>query len=144
MRLFFSGWWENMEVKIRNRMDGSAGIIPCIACLLNCSSTYRILFTHVHFFRVRYSLFMVCWFYPSDFYTRGTAAMILDKKQMTEENIKLNYITPAINRSEWVNGVNITTILFYWWVWDNFSLNLAYFRRNSSLILKTYCFRFWA
>ncbi|MGN8738499.1 hypothetical protein [Bilifractor sp. HCP3S3_D3] len=35
--------------------------------------------------------------------------MILDdKKQMTEEDIKLNYITPAINRSGWVNGVNIT------------------------------------
>ena len=34
--------------------------------------------------------------------------MILDKKQMTEEYIKLNYITPAINRSGWMNGVNIT------------------------------------
>ena len=34
--------------------------------------------------------------------------MILDKKQMTEEDIKLNYITPAINRSGWVNGINIT------------------------------------
>lgn len=28
--------------------------------------------------------------------------MILDKNQMTEEDIKLNYITPAINRSGWV------------------------------------------
>ena len=29
--------------------------------------------------------------------------MILDdKKQMTDEDIKLNYITPAINRSGWV------------------------------------------
>lgn len=28
--------------------------------------------------------------------------MILDKKQMTGEDIKLNYITPAINRSGWV------------------------------------------
>jgi len=34
--------------------------------------------------------------------------MILSKKQMTEEDIKLNYITPAINRSGWQNGVNIT------------------------------------
>ena len=34
--------------------------------------------------------------------------MILDKKLMTEEDIKLNYITPAINRSGWMNGVNIT------------------------------------
>ena len=34
--------------------------------------------------------------------------MILNKKQMTEENIKLNYITPAINDSGWQNGVNIT------------------------------------
>ena len=30
--------------------------------------------------------------------------MILDKKQMTEEDIKLNYITPAINASCWRNG----------------------------------------
>lgn len=51
---------------------------------------------------------MVYWFYPIDFNMRGTAAMILDKKQMTEEDIKLNYITPAINRSGWVNGINIT------------------------------------
>ena len=28
--------------------------------------------------------------------------MIPDKKQLTEEDIKLNYITPAINRSGWV------------------------------------------
>ena len=34
--------------------------------------------------------------------------MILDKKQMTEEDIKLNYITPAINASGWKNGINIT------------------------------------
>jgi len=34
--------------------------------------------------------------------------MILDKKQMTEEDIKLNYITPAINSAGWQNGVNIT------------------------------------
>lgn len=34
--------------------------------------------------------------------------MILSKKQMTEEDIKLNYITPAIDRSGWQNGVNIT------------------------------------
>ena len=34
--------------------------------------------------------------------------MILNKKQMTEEDIKLNYITPAINASGWQNGVNIT------------------------------------
>ena len=34
--------------------------------------------------------------------------MILDKKQMTEEDIKLNFITPAINASGWQNGVNIT------------------------------------
>ena len=34
--------------------------------------------------------------------------MILDKKQMTEEDIKLNYITPAINASGWRNGINIT------------------------------------
>ena len=34
--------------------------------------------------------------------------MILDKKQMTEEDIKLNYITPAINAGGWRNGVNIT------------------------------------
>ncbi len=34
--------------------------------------------------------------------------MILNKKQMTEEDIKLNYITPAINASGWRNGINIT------------------------------------
>ncbi|MDO4803273.1 MAG: DEAD/DEAH box helicase family protein [Lachnospiraceae bacterium] len=34
--------------------------------------------------------------------------MILDKKDMTEEDIKLNFITPAINRSGWKNGINIT------------------------------------
>lgn len=34
--------------------------------------------------------------------------MILNKKQMTEEDIKLNYITPAINASGWQNGINIT------------------------------------
>ena len=34
--------------------------------------------------------------------------MILNKKQMTEEDIKLNCITPAINASGWQNGVNIT------------------------------------
>ena len=34
--------------------------------------------------------------------------MILDKKQMTEEDIKLNFITPAINASGWQNGFNIT------------------------------------
>lgn len=34
--------------------------------------------------------------------------MILDKHQMTEEDIKLNYITPAINASGWRNGINIT------------------------------------
>lgn len=34
--------------------------------------------------------------------------MILNKKEMTEEDIKLNYITPAINKSGWANGVNIT------------------------------------
>lgn len=34
--------------------------------------------------------------------------MILDKKKMTEEDIKLNYITPAINRSGWNNGADIT------------------------------------
>ncbi len=34
--------------------------------------------------------------------------MILDKKQMTEEDIKLNYITPAINASGWQNGIIIT------------------------------------
>lgn len=34
--------------------------------------------------------------------------MILNKKQMTEEAIKLNYITPAINASGWQNGINIT------------------------------------
>ena len=34
--------------------------------------------------------------------------MILNKKQMTEEDIKLNYITPAINASGWKNGENIT------------------------------------
>ena len=34
--------------------------------------------------------------------------MILDKKQMTEEDIKLNFITPAINASGWRNGFNIT------------------------------------
>lgn len=27
----------------------------------------------------------------------GVDLMILDKKQMTEEDIKLNYITPALN-----------------------------------------------
>ena len=34
--------------------------------------------------------------------------MILNKKQMFEEDIKLNYITPAINASGWKNGINIT------------------------------------
>ncbi len=34
--------------------------------------------------------------------------MILNKSQMTEEDIKLNYITPAINASGWRNGINIT------------------------------------
>lgn len=34
--------------------------------------------------------------------------MILDKKNMTEEDIKLNFITPAINASGWRNGFNIT------------------------------------
>ena len=34
--------------------------------------------------------------------------MILDKKNMTEEDIKLNFITPAINASGWRNGYNIT------------------------------------
>lgn len=34
--------------------------------------------------------------------------MILDKKQMSEEDIKLNYITPALNHSGWQNGVHIT------------------------------------
>ena len=34
--------------------------------------------------------------------------MILNKKQMSEEDIKLNYITPAINASGWKNGINIT------------------------------------
>jgi type I restriction enzyme R subunit len=34
--------------------------------------------------------------------------MILNKKEMTEEDIKLNYITPAINKSGWKNGINIT------------------------------------
>jgi len=34
--------------------------------------------------------------------------MILDKQNMTEEDIKLNYITPAINASGWRNGYNIT------------------------------------
>ena len=34
--------------------------------------------------------------------------MILSKKQMTEEDIKLNYITPAINAKGWNNGINIT------------------------------------
>lgn len=34
--------------------------------------------------------------------------MILSKKQMTEEDIKLNYITPALNAAGWQNGVHIT------------------------------------
>lgn len=34
--------------------------------------------------------------------------MILDKKQMTEEDIKLNFITPAINAKGWQNGEHIT------------------------------------
>ena len=34
--------------------------------------------------------------------------MILNKKQMIEEDIKLNYVAPAINASGWQNGVNIT------------------------------------
>ncbi len=38
--------------------------------------------------------------------------MILDKKQMTEEDIKLNYITPALNAAGWENGVNITMEAF--------------------------------
>jgi len=39
---------------------------------------------------------------------RGVHRMILDKKQMTEEDIKLNYITPAILGSGWAAGENIT------------------------------------
>ncbi len=38
----------------------------------------------------------------------GVDLMILDKKQMPEEDIKLNYITPALNAAGWENGVNIT------------------------------------
>jgi type I restriction enzyme R subunit len=34
--------------------------------------------------------------------------MILDKKQMTEEDIKLVFITPALNKRGWENGENIT------------------------------------
>ena len=34
--------------------------------------------------------------------------MILNKKQMTEKDIKLNYISPPINASGWKNGINIT------------------------------------
>lgn len=34
--------------------------------------------------------------------------MILDKKEMTEEDIKLNFITPALNAVGWKNGENIT------------------------------------
>lgn len=34
--------------------------------------------------------------------------MLLDKRQMTEEDIKLNYITPALNASGWRNGDHIT------------------------------------
>lgn len=34
--------------------------------------------------------------------------MILDKKQMSEEDIKLNYITPSLNNKGWRNGENIT------------------------------------
>ena len=34
--------------------------------------------------------------------------MLLEKKEeMNEENIKLNFITPALNKSGWKNGVNI-------------------------------------
>lgn len=33
--------------------------------------------------------------------------MILNKKQMTEEDIKLNFITPALNAAGWQNGVHI-------------------------------------
>jgi type I restriction enzyme R subunit len=34
--------------------------------------------------------------------------MILDKKKMTEEDIKLVFITPALNKRGWENGENIT------------------------------------
>ncbi len=34
--------------------------------------------------------------------------MIFDKKQMTEEDIKLNFITPSLNKRGWENGENIT------------------------------------
>lgn len=34
--------------------------------------------------------------------------MILNKKQMTEEDIKLNFITPALNAAGWKNGAHIT------------------------------------
>ena len=33
--------------------------------------------------------------------------MILPKSQMTEEDIELNYITPAINAAGWQNGINM-------------------------------------
>ena len=42
----------------------------------------------------------------------GVDLMILDKKQMTEEDINLNYITPALNAAGWENGVNITMEAF--------------------------------
>ena len=35
-------------------------------------------------------------------------SMIFDKKQMTEEDIKLNFITPSLNKRGWENGENIT------------------------------------
>lgn len=35
--------------------------------------------------------------------------MILDKKQMTEEDIKLNFITPAIAKSGWQNKITMET-----------------------------------
>ena len=34
--------------------------------------------------------------------------MILSKKQMTKEGIKLHFIMPALNAVRWKNGVNIT------------------------------------
>lgn len=35
--------------------------------------------------------------------------MIFDKKQMTEEDIKLNYITPAIQKQGWESKITMET-----------------------------------
>ena len=40
-------------------------------------------------------------------------SMILEKKQMTEEDIKLNYITPAIQSRGWKDRITMETAVYF-------------------------------